>query len=473
MYAILYFLGVCVIPFNGVKGVGALGELSHELSVYVFMPLIGLAVASFFLSPRQGATKGNGSPIFHIFGAMLVALALTFVVNISDIATSYFHDRSGFAKFAVSIMVVFYGMGLCWVTYRLVPGRWQHLIILPVAISVILCLGYSAFELLNQRGILAGVYTKINHIVHANSNNLIISWNGKVNLKVTEDWDTRIRSLCFEPPAFGNFSGFAWPWLLAGFMSNKGRMRIFYGALVVLFTGLIVIAAARTGWVLLTCNLFVLGALRFIYLAPKPFAYNPRLGRASVAATVTVLMAAAAYYMINFDHIVQKVISGDSVSNLSRLASQVAAIDMFKDRVLFGVGFGQYGFYVTDYMPEWGYLSYELRPWLIYPTAPWPAVYSMYARLAAEMGLVGVVGWISLWLFMSYKIVVKARQYLNLHGRLPVMAYPLVMSYFCILTSSITTDTLRTPMIWISLGLGCAFLNCLDLRPLEQREREG
>lgn len=468
MIGLLYALGVILIPFNGVKGVGALGELSHELSVYVFMPVIALAIGWFFVVQIARGGTGeqfvrNGDPLLVIFALIVALLALTIIANVSVISVSVFHERSGFAKFAASALVLFYGMGLSYTTYKVVPGHWQKVIIAPVAVSVVLCLIYSVFESLSHHGILVAFYKKMNAVIHASNANLVLSWNGKVNMRVLEGWDRRIRSLCFEPPAFGNFSGFAWPWLLAGVMSNTGRAKKIYTVILVLFTGLVVFAEARTGWVMLACNLAVFGLLRFVFLPPLPRWFNPQLAGRLIAGAVTMGIVAAGVYIVKFDDIVHNVINGDSVSNLSRLASQVAAVSIFKDHPLLGVGFGQYGFYVNQYMPSWGYLSYELRPWLIYPTAPWPAVYSMYARLACETGVVGLLAWVGLWCYMSYLVVTHSRMFLRLHGTVPAMAYPLVMSYISVLVSGVASDTLRTPMIWISLGLGCAFLNNLNL----------
>jgi hypothetical protein len=466
---LLYALGVMLIPFNGVKGVGALGELSHELSVYVFLPVIALAIAwhmvALVTDIRRGAVLvRNGDPILKIFGLILVLLCLTVIANISRISISEFHERSGFAKFAASSLVLFFGMGLSYATYKIAPGNWQKSIIIPVSISVVLCLVYSSFEILSHHGLLTAVFKKMNAFVHGSNNNLVLSWNGKINMRMAEGWDKRIRSLCFEPPAFGNFSGFAWPWVLAGVLSNTGRAQKVYSVLLALFTLLIVVAQARTGWVMLACNLAVLGLLRFVFLSPIRGVYNPQVVSRLLAGAVTVAAIGGVVYVAKFDDIVLKVINGDSVSNLSRLASQVAAVSIFKDHPILGVGFGQYGFYVNEYMPSWGYLSYELRPWLIYPTAPWPAVYSMYARLACETGIVGLISWIGLWLYMSYLIISRSRLFLQIHGTLPAMAYPLVMSYSSVLISGVATDTFRTPMIWISLGLGCAYLSHLALK---------
>ncbi len=463
-----FILGMILIPENGIKGLGVLGELANEMSAYPFMLAIGLvfffAVVKELSALRtQPKTRTNGSPIYFILGGILLVTLMSVLMNISDIAIANFHARSGFAKLASSTMVLMYGMCLAVATYILVPGKWNTLIIRPIAISVVLSLLYSSLEIMAHHGILSAFYTKIEHFMHSNSNNLTIKWNGKVNLKVAAGWDTRIRSLCFEPPYFGYYAGLAWPWLIAGVLTNKGLERRIYAIVLALFTLLILIAKARTGWLMLAANIATLAALYFIYLPPVRTKYNRQLGMGLIAAGAVLVVCASVYYVVDFAHIRDKIISGTSVSNLSRMASQVSAVNMFKDHVLFGVGFGQYGFHVTQYMPSWGYLSYELRPWLIYPTAPWPSVYSRYARLAAEEGIVGLAGWIAVWIYMIVITIKKSRQFLHAHGKLPSMAYPLVVSYVSVLVSGLVYDTFASAMIWIPLGLGCAYLNHLNL----------
>jgi hypothetical protein len=38
------------------------------------------------------------------------------------------------------------------------------------------------------------------------------------------------------------------------------------------------------------------------------------------------------------------------------------------------------------------------------------------------------------------------------------MAFPLIISCYCTLLSGIALDSLRTPMIWVSLGLSCSYI---------------
>lgn len=187
------------------------------------------------------------------------------------------------------------------------------------------------------------------------------------------------------------------------------------------------------------------------------------------ASIVAVVAVAITYYSMSFDHTVDRVIRGESVSNLTRLASQVSGLNMFLGHPLVGVGLGQYAFHDVQYMPSWGYMSYELKPWLVYPTAPWPAVFSTYARLGAETGVVGLVGWIGLWIGMAILTVRRSQRFAQSEGAMPIITYPLIMNYLGVLVSGIANDSFRNPMFWIALGVGAGYLT--SLAPVKSARR--
>ena len=461
---ILFILGMIAVPFSGVGGLRAMGELRTELSAYLFLlTILVMAAAALPYIDRQGSRRFVLPQAYVLNSICLMVmgvLAISFVANFYHISTDYFRDRYGFGKFVTSNMVLLYGLGLAYVTYFLSGDRWRSLILKPMAISVLICVVVGAIEYASKHGALTGFYDSLSKIIHTGFGSYTI-WNGSIKWEL--GWDERLRAVAFEPPALANFCGYAWPWMLAGFLSSRGSSKQFFGLTFALLTILIFFAGARTGFVMLAGNILVFCLLRFVYLPQVPGEKYRRFGH-----IVTFLLGVAALLgvvliIIGLGPLTYNVVAIDNVSNISRLASQIAAFDMFFDHPLFGVGFGQYGFHVNQYLPYWGYYSWELQPWLIYPEAPWPAVYSVFARLAGELGLLGFVGWLILWVGLGRKIVRDTRLYQQVTGQLPPMAYPLVMSCYCVLMAGIATDTFRTPMMWLSLGFACRYL--YELRP--------
>jgi len=457
----LYIAGMVVIPMSAVTGINGLGEMQHELSTYFFIPAIWFAL----IAALPGVDFVGGSHRFSLPTAYLLPkilfgffaiIAASFLFNSYTISTDYFRGRYGLTKFIFSLVVLVYGFSLAYATYFLARERWQNLILVPIAVSVLFCAVYSIFEVLAWYGIMKGVYEQLYQLTHGGFSSLFVAWNG--TLKRNIDWETRLRSLAFEPPAFGNYAGFAWPWILAGIGISRGLAKAFYVVCFVLLNILLVLADARTGYVMLVVNVMVWIGLLFIYLPKNP---APNYQRISHTVNFLVWCGAASVFALivaSYDTMIYNVIADDNISNISRLASQTSAFNMFMANPLIGVGFGQFGFHTSQYLPYWGYYSWELQPWLIFPEAPWPAVYSIYARLAAETGLIGTIAWVGLWVVLAKRITVASRACQRLTGILPPASYPLIMSCFCNLSTGVASDSFRTPMIWIVMGLCCRYL---------------
>ena len=459
LIALLFAIGVIVIPFDAIAGVKAIGELSNEASFYSFalaMSLYGLKVAG--ASLVGGSRAPLGAAYVRWIGAVVIAVIFVSAIwNVADISVARFHDRAGFPKLVTSAGVVIYGLVLAWLTCATVPGRWYRCLVLPVCISAVLCLGYGALEALDRAGINVPMYSTLNSALHAGSDVEVQPWDSVSNLKLVDGWDKRLRTVSFEPPAFGNFAGLAWPWLICAVLMTQKSRRALHIILLSAFTVLIVGSQARTGWLLLGANLVSFGLLRFLFL--------PRDGQVNKPAAAIIgfilLISGASILVIyteRFDEILAGVINGTSISDLSRLAYQVTALKIFAANPIVGVGFGQFAFNAAASMPSWGFLSPEVRPSLLYPEAPWPNTYSLYARLAAELGVIGLLGWATLWSGLIISVRQAARTYAGFHRPVPVIAYAIIMSCIGVLVSGVTTDTFRTPIIGITLGAGACFI---------------
>ncbi|ACB96332.1 O-antigen ligase family protein [Beijerinckia indica] len=452
MTRILFFLGMMTIPFSGIVGLRFLGEVQHELSTYFFLAAIGSNVFFFIASSRILAAEGREIPSMKLLTVILFwttcLIVMSFLMNAGPILTNVFNGRHAIEKFVSAFFLILYSFMLAYLTFFIAGRAWKQVICKPIAISVYLCLAFSTFELLSRHmGVATGVYAFLDRIVHGGLNPTAYA-NG---------WDPRLRSLAFEPPAFGLYAGFAWPWLIAGWVGSQGRAFVGYAIAFASLTALTLLSGNRTGLILMMGSAFVLAVLRYGYLPPHSRKAQKNISLVLTFCLTCLVVAVVIFYTANLQRYEAAVITGSSVSDLSRLASIEAAFNMSFGSPLFGIGFGEYAFHLSDSLPRWGYLSPEIQTYLEDPKS-WPAAYSIFARLAAELGLVGLIMWIILWILLARSVLIASLNYQKTTGLIPSVAHPLIASCFCILLSGFTTDSLRNPMIWVTLGLCCRYL---------------
>jgi len=447
----LFRLAIIFIPFTAISGLKYLGESQHEVSAYIFILALALSIFPVMSHFRLSGTLAT--PQIKIFGLpkififMITIIIISFIANFVEIKDSYFQGRAGIEKFISSTFMIFYGFCLAYLTYFISAGKkWEELIIKPMVISVALCALFSIFEIGSRwYGVFDGTYHFLINILY----------DSKVPAL---EWDMRLRSVAFEPPDFANTAGYIWPWLLAGIMFAKGAWR---NVLIVTFFTLnvmLVLSDSRTSLVVVAGLAFIFFLLRTVFL-PKHHLGNPeKMVLPFTLVCLLVMPAVITVFVYYFDNIIFSVISGERSSNISRLASITAAFRMFAAHPIFGFGFGQYAFHMIDYMPFWGYYSPEVRMWLLEAERYWPSVYSIYGRLLADMGMLGLIMWVSIWLWLARAILVTTLAYRKITKDLPFAAYPLIMSCFGVLLAGVPCDSLRAPMIWINLGLACRYL---------------
>lgn len=452
----LFAAGLITIPFDAMIGIGALGELGYELSFPFFSMAILVALV---LSVTRGSTLLSRSLSVRIGLGVIAVIFVSLVANLPEILGASFRERSGLNKFATSLLVLLYGLALAWLSEQLDTERAAAFVSRFVCWSALLSVLYVGFELLGRSGALGGLFEAIDGLIHTRQSDVVNPWDGSINQKVAEGWEERVRSVSFEPPAFGNYTGFAWPWVWYAAWKATPERKLSTWALLGLFTMVIVFAASRTGLLMLIVNLATIALLAVVY-APRRSGSEAAAALRLLFPVILVLGAitAAVVAASNFGQIVFGVVQGESVSNISRLAFQVAAFNIFTGHPLFGVGLGQFGFHVAESVPDWAFRSPEVRPMLTFPLAPWPNVYSIYARIAAELGLVGFIGWVLLWTGLALKLAVRSGRDRLAESPVVTWHYPVILNCMGVLFSGFTTDTFRTPMMWIALGLGCALL---------------
>ncbi|MGE4351540.1 MAG: O-antigen ligase family protein [Bdellovibrionales bacterium] len=444
----LFFLGLMFVPFTSIEGISGLGEIQHEISAYIFIAMMGLFVP-LVLSRAKEKAMGVDTQVYlipKIMAVMLTVIALSFAVNFLTIKDSVFFGRSGIEKFVTSTIVVFYGFGIAGMTYVLSDRQpWDKMILKPLLISVALCSIFAFFEMAGRfNGAMASLFKVISAPFYG-------------TFEVME-WDTRLRSVAFEPPDFANSAGYMWPWILASVIQAKGRGKLLTGAAFLALNVMILLSEARTSFVVIGGLSVVFLGLLFVFSHKEDGRDAEKMMLPMTLIFALVVPSCLFLFVYFYDTLIYNVVAGDNISNLSRLASITAAMRMFESSPVFGFGFGQFAFHVTQYMPSWGYYSPEIQVWLFGNGEFWPAVYSVYARFAADMGVVGLLMWTGIWLYLARAIVVGTLRYRKETGELPFAAFPLVMSCFCVLFAGVPCDSIRSPMIWITMGLACRYL---------------
>lgn len=452
---LIVFLAIVAIPFDAVAGIPALGELGYELSFPFFALGILIALVACL---ANGSNRLTSSLALRVGAGILAVIFLSWVVNSVAIESALVRERSGVNKFATSLLVILYGIALAWLAEQLDEERAATLLTRAIVWSAAIVTAYGFFELVGRNGPLSPVFTAVDDIIHTRQNDVINAWNGSINYKLLYQWDPRLRSVSFEPPAFGNFCGLAWPWVWFAAVTAPQTRKLRSWAVLVGLTAVVIAGGSRTGMLILGIDAAVLVLLRWLYAPRAPTGDAGAILRLALPGiAILTLVAAVVYVGADPEALVGRVAAGDSVSNLSRLGFQIAALQMFLAHPVFGVGLGQFAFHAAEFLPDWAYRSPEVAPMLYYPTGPWPAVYSLYARLGAELGLIGLLGWIALWLTLAWRLVGIARSRAE-SGMGYGIEYPLVLTTFGVLASGIASDTFRTPMFWIALGCSCALI---------------
>lgn len=129
--------------------------------------------------------------------------------------------------------------------------------------------------------------------------------------------------------------------------------------------------------------------------------------------------------------------------------------EVFNDYPVLGVGIGNAGYYFPEKMPAFGYGLTEVSR-LLFEYSGLPNTKSMWARLAAETGLVGLalfLTWLAV-LWFSGRSLKRSKdrlsQAIGLFGLFVLVG---------LLVEGFSVDTFALPYFWLSLGILTAGLN--------------
>ena len=152
--------------------------------------------------------------------------------------------------------------------------------------------------------------------------------------------------------------------------------------------------------------------------------------------------------------IVSSVTDSENLSNIARSSMQNAAIKIGIDNPIFGVGLGQFAFNFSDYISENSLRSHEVQVWLDESNPTWPPVHSLYHRIVAETGFVGLILYFLFFFIICLKLLIKI-----IKSKHDILGSLLLLSYCSIIIGSLTIDTFLLTHFWLMTPIVILYTN--------------
>ena len=298
----------------------------------------------------------------------------------------------------------------------------------------------------------------------------------------------RVTGLAFEPSWLAHMLNLIYlPWWLAATLNNSSAhtFRIWRISLenLLLVGGIAVLFAtySRVGWLaflmvaafmILNLNLRLIGWLRDVITRKWSRPLWQTAGKTALPVLLSIglvgvyagMFLGAGFGLSKLDpRMAQlfdvKTLKEEGVLMFSsrlvfaeRLVFWQTGYEIFNDHPVLGVGLGNAGYFFPEKMVSFGYGLTEISQ-MLYENSYLPNTKSLWARLAAETGLVGL-GLFLTWMVIQYscaRALTKARdrqfRALGWFGQFVLIA---------LLIEGFSVDTFALPYFWLALGMATA-----------------
>lgn len=439
-FSLLVIISIVATAFNDISPILPIGEMSKDAFIYI-LPFLFM---SFLLSPGDFSIPASIS--FFMIG-ILTIIAIGVILNYNEISVASFRGRGGMSRVITQVMSIAFGFIVSILFYNFVMRGYAQ-VILYGAVCAILTMGAIGLIEFGSWFSIPGptqLYEFLSIAIHDETNDY---------------YPTRLRTTAFEVSWAGVFLTFLFPFAVANLKVSK-RTRILIYATAYCIT---ILAQSRTATLVMGIQTLMLiwfslrgqwhkvvFALTALCVLGTTAMVTPGVGPFLTEKTMNIIEYGSA------NGSVQKEAVYENISNVTRLAAIRAGLDMFKERPVFGVGLGQYGFNYPKHLRSEDFRSWEVREYVTAGdnTYGWPPTYSLHVRLLAETGIIGYIFWMSLVLYL----LVRSLRNLDpdtLYGRLH-MAVAMTLTGWILLGFSI--DSFRFFGGWIAIGVAFALPN--------------
>jgi hypothetical protein len=442
--AVLFSFSIIIMPFTSILTKGNSLPVAGELNTEPYLLLIAICFPIFITELVVCRALIFSKILTYFLVCFSIVLVAGLIFNGSEIWEGAVRGRSAIGKFIASAAVVYGGFFFANLMFIIALTHLRQAFIQPLKIATLILIAGGVLEVLSWHSSL------FNSIYQA----IPLPRRG-TELIADPNFGHRVRSVTFEPSSFGGILLFVLPWQLAWFSEARQIWkRCFWGSTIVTMAAL----SALSGK---TAAIGLFGIVGIHLIVWFCLATNPSIaklcGPILKYLLIGVFVIPLLFFMLFANDIGRKLALADSVSNVSRFGTVSILIDLFKQSPVFGVGMGQYGFYVPHNVPSWA-VNWEFKRWVSDPTASFFPSFSGVARLAGEMGSVGLLVWIYFSITLLSKVYEAAFLARDRLGRPPIVGQTIVVGLFSMALFEWSAGGLKGINIWGTFGLAAAYL---------------
>lgn len=437
----IFLLGSALISMPFVSSVGKesglLGTMGAQLSYYFIFGGFLVWLAELIFSKKKCLLPNNLS--FKLVVVLLLIMYATTLLNAPELLTRETKGVLGIQKSVVRLLSFSFAFLLSVYLYNVF--RYIKYDALRFIYKLTLC---SFF--------LAGTYSLIEVACFLDTYgamDLLLAIDKIFRPEEAVGFYWRIRSLGMDAPSIAIYWMFLFPWLLVPIILSKKFFKLLSIVCVAYLLLLVVGGISRTSSISIAVEF-----LMFLFLFRKELSSEwyifPSL--AFIITVVTCLIVGAGDLIsMSPSEVITSLLSMDgdkALSNIGRYGSTLAAVDIFFDHPIIGVGWGAYGLYAADYYPDWAWVSPEIQQWGSNGVGmPWAEPWCTYIAFFCQCGILGGIIYILVYVHLLAEL---KKVYKNLNYENSVYARALFISFLGVALFGFNLGNVLLFITWLS-----------------------
>ena len=444
IYTLLFLLGIFFIPFNEFDGLSFLGEYKDEAASYFFLLGFAIAVVENLLAKKIHFPYKH--PLIVLLILFIVWTFVSTMLNYETVSTNFYKQTSGINRYIRQTISLMISAGCFTFLF------WNVIKDLDIVKSIKLIRKVILYSF-----VFVSVYAFIEIAIVFFGMGFLRPVLGAfeffpfVNNSLHTGHRVGISSVTYEIPALGNYLIFVTPWMLSYIFTEKKVMRFVPITVILILT---FFSDARAALIVISMQLFL---FLLVLLHDERFRLQTiNILKIGAVAVFAILMIKGSAIINTAEEKLDRINFSknltQSISNKSRFGMQYAALEVFKENPVYGVGFGQGAYHMVPHYPYWATANnweysymYKNQQYKSFPPQ-----FNIYTRLLSEVGLVGSLLFLGL---VAASILYALMYWVKINYTHKYIGSILFLSLVGIVVNWLQIDTFRQYGFWLSLIL--------------------